>query len=270
MLIRKIGSAVLFCFLAALCSATALDSLILVDSFSTKADRLYADPLGSFYLVEKNRSIEKFSASGKFLFRYSNNRLGDIGWMDTNDPFRLQLYFPEFRKLVLLDNDLSSLESYDLMALGLYDHPGVGLSYDNNFWLFDNNTGQIKKINKRGELLLESDNIFYNVKQSPSPSRVVETKKYVLLMDEHQGIFVFDQFGKYLKNLEGNIPEHFQIWKNRVVYFSNGALHFLGLDNGQKAEVELPGAEQIVHAQFSGDQLFTLQAGKVFIYQIPK
>lgn len=263
--IRGIGS--LLVMILWLSFAQAQDSLSLVHSFAAQAQELYADPLGSFYLVDNKRSIIKYSNDGQLLFRYSNNRLGDIGWIDTTDPFHIQLYFPEFRRLVLLDNDLGELESYDLFALGLYDHPGIGLSYDNNFWLFDNNTGQIKKINKRGEVLLESDNLFYELTETPSPRRVVETKKYVLLMDEKQGTFIFDQFGKYLKKFKQNIPAIFQIRNDRLIYYAKGSLVFVGLSNGRLMEIPVPTSATTSHVQYTGDHLFTLDDNQVNIYK---
>jgi len=268
MIIRGIGSLLFLLFCLNLSFAQGLDDFILKNSFAAEAQELYADPLGSFYLVNKKRSITKYSADGKLLFRYSNNRLGDIGWMDVSDPFHLQLYFPDFRTLVLLDNDLGELESYDLQELGLYDSPAAGLSYDNNFWLFDNNTGQVKKINQHGEILLESDNLFYELKETPKPFRLLETKRYVLLMDKLQGTFVFDQFGKYLRKLKQQIPSHFQIRNDRIIYFDQGKLIFIGLKDGRVIEIRVPASATTSHVQYTGDRLFSLDNNQVNIYQL--
>ena len=270
MIIRAVSSLLLFCCYCWPILGQTGDSLVLVDTMRTSATALYADPIGSFYLIENKRSIAKYSPLGVALFRYSNNRHGDIGWMDTTDPFHIQVYYPDFKKLILLDNDLSELESYDLFALGLYDHPGIGLSYDNNFWLFDSNTGQIKKIDKRGDLLLESDNIFYELDAAPQPSRVVETKKYVLVQDRNQGIFVFDQFAKYIKQLKIPVPELFQIRNDRLLFLADGALQIVGLNDGRRAQLPLPAADQISHVQYTGDYLYTLIPGQVNIYQFQK
>jgi len=204
--------------------------IILLDSMTTSATLLTTDPLQNYFLAGPRPEITKYDRSGKFLFRYSNNRYGPLTWINAPDPFNIQLFFREFQRLILLDNTLSELSSYDLQGLGYYESSAVTVSFDRNLWIFDAISGELRKLDDQGNILFASDNLFYQLDTDPEPLRLVESKKYILLLDKNQGFFLFDIFGKYLGKLDIPATTKFQLRKELLFYEENGKLHIYNLD----------------------------------------
>ena len=203
--------------------------MIPLDSFPTDAQSLSTDPLQNYFLAGPRPEVTKYNRYGKFLFRYSNNRLGPLTWMDAPNPFNIQLFFKEFQQLILLDNTLSELNTYDLIELGYYDASAVTISFDNNLWIFDAISGELRKIDDHGNILFASDNLFYQLDTDPEPLRLVESKKYILLLDKQQGFFLFDIFGKYLRQLDIPPTPRFQLRKDLLLFEENGRLNIYNL-----------------------------------------
>ncbi|NNE28579.1 MAG: hypothetical protein HKN16_03015, partial [Saprospiraceae bacterium] len=122
----------------------------------------------------------------------------------------------------------------------------------------------------RGETLLESDNLFYQLDRSPKPTRVVETKSFVLLQDLDQGTFVFDQFGKFIRPLSIGIPNDFQIWNDMIVFYEDSSLVFHSLKNSNTRKLTIPNASNVEAIQFWGNQVYLQKDGKIHVYEIRK
>jgi len=242
-------------------------SMELVLSLEYEGELFSTDPLQNFYVVTAQNELLKFDQSGNMLFRYSNTRLGAITWIATHDPFHIQLYYEDFQKTILLDNTLSEIESYALSDLGYYDHTGVGLSYDNQFWILDAISGQLRKINRQGEIVLASDNLFYQFKEIPRPYRIIEYKNEVICLEEETGFLRFDNFGKYIEELNIPFTKLFQLRRGHVIYYFEGKLFAYNLKF--KTTSELLSVENLAlkGIRVEADLLYLYDGKSIRIYQ---
>lgn len=207
----------------------APSQLTLIDSIAVAAEKISTDPLQNYYIITANQELMKYDRSGTLLFRYSNNRYGPISWIEASDPFHVQLFFEEYQRLVILDNTLSEISSFSLQEWGYYEAAAVSISYDNNLWIYDAISGELRKIDRSGNVLFSSDNLFYQIKSIPEPLRVVESKKYVVLLEKNQGFFLFDLFGKFIQKLDLPPSPNFQLRRDLLIYEQDGALNIFNL-----------------------------------------
>lgn len=211
-------------------------NLSVLNSIETKAHILSTDILQNFYLADSSELI-KYDREGNLLYRFSNNRYGQLTWLEASDPFHTQLFFEEFQRLILLDNTLSEISNYNLQDFGYYQSSAVTLSYDNNLWIFDAISGELRKVDRKGKILFASDNLFYQFEEEPEPLRLLESKQHVLLLDKKQGFFLFDIFGKYLKKLDLPITSNFQLRRELLIYEHGGSLYLFNLENLSTTEL---------------------------------
>lgn len=181
------------------------------------AQFITTDKLQQLYVVDQENDLVKYDAEGKELFRYSNNTLGELGHVDATDPFNVLIYYPDFLNVYTLDRTLNLTGEFNLQSLGLLGTQAIGMSNDNQMWLYDENVFKLRKIDRNGEVLLESNDLGLSLGESVSPNFVVERENWVYLNVPSKGVLVFDNFARYNKMI--NIKtEHFQIWEGHLVY----------------------------------------------------
>ena len=167
------------------------DSLSLLREWPLEADEIYIDPLDNIYLVSKLDEIVKLNANGQPQFRFQDQKLGNLSLVDVSNPFNVLLYYPEFQVIVILDRTLNESGRVRLSAFGLFDVEAVGMSSDNQFWIFDELNGTLKKINTTGKILSESQQIPTVLGIQVEPVRVLEVDQLVYVQCVHAGLLVF-------------------------------------------------------------------------------
>ena len=190
---------------------------------AVKVKLLTTDKLQQFYLVDPDNEVIKFNAKGKELFRFSNNQLGDLAHLDATDPFNVLLYYPDYLKVLTLDRTLNLTGEFDLQDLGLLYAQAVGMTNDNQLWVYDENVFKLRKVNRSGEILLESNDMSLLLDEAVNPNFLIERDNWVYLNVPSKGILVFDNFGRYAK-LIPILTERFDIWKGHLVYQENEKL----------------------------------------------
>ena len=92
------------------------------------------DKLKRIYAVNAANELIQFDSNGKELFRYNNNTLGELTYIDTANPFNLLLFYPEFQTIVTLDRTLNPIAELNLLTTEVGDASAVALSNDNQLW----------------------------------------------------------------------------------------------------------------------------------------
>ena len=269
------NSAFLFCLslLFSSCSTPLKGQPVKASSQTTvnalKAKLLTTDKLQQFYLVDANNEVIKYNAKGKELFRFSNNQLGDLSHVDATDPFNVLLYYPDYLKVLTLDRTLNLTGEFDLQNLGLLYSQAVGMTNDNQLWVYDENVFKLRKVNRNGEILLESNDMSLLLDEEVIPNFVIERDNWVYLNVPNKGILVFDNFGRYTK-LIPILTERFDIWQGHLVYQENEKLLAFHLRSLLIKELQgITALELGDQARLQGDRMFVARAtGGVEIFDI--
>ena len=175
------------------------------------------DKLRQIYVVTETNEVIKYSPDGNELFRFNNNKLGDLSLVDVTNPFNVLLYYPDFQLIITLDRTLSQTAELDLLDLNFANIGTIGTAIDNHIWLYDNLSFQLKKINQTGQNLVESNDLSLLLGAAPDPTQIVARGNWVYVNDPKIGIIVFDQFGQFHKTLPIKDVHRFQILDDDII-----------------------------------------------------
>lgn len=216
------------------------------------------DRLTNVYTVSPSNEVIKYNREGQEQFRFNNNTLGTLTYIDATDPFNLLLFYPDYRTVFLLDRTLTQTEEFNLFDLDVMDVPAVGISNDNNLWIYDDVKFVIKKINRNGEVLLESNNLNLLLGAVITPNFILERNNTVFVNDPEKGILLFDLFGNYIKTIDIKQLRQFQVIKDQLVYQQDGQLMVFNLKSltGRSLNLNMDGTE---------DALIRIEKDRVYV-----
>jgi len=213
----------------------------LIKEINIQAKWMATDKLQQLYLITIENEIIKYSPEGKELFRFCNNTLGDLTHIDITNPFSVLLYYPDFLTVYTLDRTLNKTGEFNLLDLNLTDVVTIGMSNDNNVWLYDFVFHRIKKINRNGEVLRESIINLSNEFESPLlPNFILERENWLYVNDPNLGILVFDIYAQYQKTIDIKNLTYFQIIDNQLIYKEKEKLKSFHLKSLATQIIDLP------------------------------
>lgn len=163
---------------------------------------LSVDRLGFIYGITKNFDLIKFDLEGKELFRYSNKTLGRLEVVDASNPFTLLLFYPDQQTVVLLDRTMNERSRLSFAVLGLLQVRNIALADDNQIWIFDEASAQLKKIASDGTVVTATDDLRLLTGLEMNPTQLFMQDNRIWLNQPDQGVLVFDRFGR----LEAILP----------------------------------------------------------------
>ncbi len=187
------------------------------------------DRLNQIYLVTAQNQLIKYDASGKRLFDFSDQTLGELTHIDVTDPFNVLLYYADYQTIVLLDRTLSIPKQLSLLDLDLFNVNVVALSRDNHIWLYDNNDFRLKKYNEQGRLLAQSVDLSLLLNVNLNPIDLKEVDGTVYLNDAALGILTFDLFGQFSSTIAIKGLQNIQIIDNKLIYEEDGVVKLFHL-----------------------------------------
>lgn len=240
----------------------------LVQTIETEAHYFSTDKLQNIYLASPQNEVVKYDKTGKAIFRYNNNRLGDLTLIDASNPFKIGLFYPELGNLIFLDRTMTQTGDFRLFDFNLIQIDAIALAADNNIWIYDKLDFALKKIDQNGALVFESGDLSLTLDEPISPNFLIEREQQIYVNDPNIGILVFDVFGQYEKTLEFKNLETFQILDGRLLFFQNGQLQAFNLQSLLMQEVKLPeGVGKDVEVLVQKNRLYVLENGELRIFE---
>lgn len=202
-------------------SASAQDTCVLLFSIPQKADFATADHLANTYLL-RGFEVEKYDSTGKFVSRYSNNRLGRASFLDASNPLKLLLWYADFQTAVFLDRNLTELGRLNVAEAGWPAVRSIAIAADGNLWAYDEGTAQLLKMSTAGEKLLESQPLSLEFPRRFAPTCIRDDGgQGVFLSDPAQGVAIFDPFAQMNKVLTIKGLTQFEV-ENGILFFVEG------------------------------------------------
>ena len=190
----------------------------LQDLIPGKYSYFTTDKLKRIYAVNTANELIQFDSNGKELFRYNNNTLGELTYIDTSNPFNLLLFYPEFQTIITLDRTLNPIAELNLLTTAVGDAAAVALSNDNQLWIYDAASLQLMKLNAKGEVLLSSGDLSLGLPSPPKPKQIVASADRVYMNDPTLGLIIFNNFGQYLQMVPMRDITYFQAFEQQLIY----------------------------------------------------
>ena len=225
------------------------------------------DKLNQIYLVTQNDELIKYNAEGKELFKFFDRTLGEITYIDANNPFQIAVFFKDFQTVIWLDRTLNPISKINLSNFDFFQINALAVASDNNLWIYDNTTFQLKKVNNQGQILLTTNEL-NALTDNLNPNFLIEKNNRIYLNNPETGILVFDNFGQFLQTIPLTNLSTFQIINDELFYQKENKyyrFHFQTLD---KQVVDLPfeiGKNERVFTQ--KNYWFLVKANEVRIFE---
>lgn len=240
------------------------------------ANTLQIDKLGNAYATAKN-IVYKYDNQGKLLATFSENNYGKITHIDISNPLQLLVFYENYNKAIILDRTLSEMHRFSLQDLkgGNYIS-AIGLSSDNQIWIYDADELLLQKIDKQGKVLRNSQNIALLLEESAfSPQYIYEYAAHVYVYDMDFGILVFDILGNFIRKIEIEgekiffCRDYLGYWDKKNT--NNLVLYHLNRKNVELFSLDLEKISDYENIILSeNEQLFSLKKGQISCFSLKK
>jgi hypothetical protein len=252
-------------FLLLVCCAFRTGDYILISTINTPVSFMTTDNLGNLYLIVNNE-LRKYDQDGTLLKTFSDKSHGNLAFVDVSDPLKILLYYHDFRQVLFLDNMLSVKgDALLLDDLGVLQPMLVCTSYENGFWVYDQQEFQLIRFDKNLNISNQSGNIVQLTGIKIKPNYLNEISDKVYLNDPENGILVFDKFGTYAKTLPFKELSSFQIRDENIIYSTESQLVLYNFKTLELLSMQLP-VKNVRYARFEKERLFIQDSASVKIY----
>ena len=241
----------------------------LVSSVPSNFTSVTSDNLGNIYLT-KGDILEKYDSEGKFMKNLSNKALGNITFVDAQNPLKILLYYRSFQQIVLLDNMLApSGNPISLDALGYSQATLVCTSHNNGLWIYTPQNSELIRFEQNLTLSRQTGNITQLTGIKITPNFLTEQNHQVFLNDTANGILIFDIYGTYNRTIPLKGLSHFQVSNEKIFYLKDGKLKSYDLRTLEEQELSLP-AGDVLDVRTEKEKLYLLKQKSLDIYSVIK
>jgi len=230
-----------------------------VKTFPFNGSSLITDHFGFYYEI-KNTEINKYSKSGKLDCSYSNNVLGLIASVDVSNPQKIVVYFRDFTKILILDNELApTSEVIDLTRLELDETSLVCRSYNDGIWYYDPVRFELIRKDQELNTTNASGNLTNALNVNIQANYLVEYNNRLYLNDPKNGVLVFDNYGTYLKTIPLYGLESFQVKDKFLIYANtNGEIELYNFFTLDKTLFKSSIYNDVLAIRLEGNSIFIL------------
>ena len=196
-----------------------MDTMHLQDS----VDAVFYDNLSSRYVLSGGTRLYKVNSRGATAY-FQQNRLGPIGQVDVTDPMKVLIFYPVFQTLLTLDNAFSQTGKLNFAGTPIGTVGAVCRAVDNQIWIYDLSNRSLDKIDAGGNILVRGIPNYTVRLDASAPLRMWQAGDYVFLWQMGQPVYQFDNFGKFIKELELPLNANLIGVSSHIYYISDGDL----------------------------------------------
>jgi hypothetical protein len=241
----------------------------LEQSIAVKGEDLTTDNLGN-WIVINNDQITKFRSRDREPYFYSNKRLGRITSVDATNPLKILVFYKDFSLIVFLDNTLSENgPSLQLQDLNMEQATVVCTSYDNGFWVFDQQNFLLVRYDRHINQTARIKNMHLIVGRTVEPDFMVEMENRLYMNDPKSGIMVFDIFGTYFKTIPIKGLKKFQVTGDYIYYRNeNNEFRWFDMKRLNDESFNIPLLTDCCDPRIEKNKLFILRRDTLNIFNI--
>ena len=214
-----------FAFLATVLFAQRDTTLTLLRTYSGDISQVALDNLDNLYIVSSTGQLKKLNNRGDSVAVFNGIRnYGPLQTIDVTNPLKPLLFYKDFATVAVLDRLLTRRTSLDLRKSGVLQPTAIGLSYDNNIWVFDQFDNKLKKLDDGGNLVMQTTDFRQLFDQTISPQSIINDGGLVYLADSLKGIYVFDNYGAFKRRVDLKGWRSLQVRDGKLIRLNGHAI----------------------------------------------
>lgn len=244
-------------------------SFLLIRSYNGDIANVAIDNLDNLYVISSTGQVKKLNNRGDSVGVFSGVKAyGKLAALDVTNPLRPLLFYKDFSTVVVLDRFLANRVSLDLRRHNVLQPAAIGLSYDNNIWVFDQYDNKLKKVDENGNLLLETPDFRQLFSTTITPQRIINDNGFVYLADSAQGIFVFDNYGSFKRKMPIKNWSYFDLWNGQIIRLEQNAILVYNPSTFNEQSQKFPPAfRPYLHSFTTRNQLVTFSQDSLRVYK---
>ena len=226
------------------------------------------DNLDYVYLFSATGQLKKISATGDSVAVFNDmRRFGKLMTVDVSNPLKALLYYKDFGTVVVLDRFLGKRTTLDLRRLGMLQVKAIGQSYDNGYWVFDEQEARLKHLNESGTVIDQFTDFRILFDSMPSPRYITDQNKTLYLYDESKGVYIFDYYGSFKKRIPITGWKDFSVVQNILLGRDDSHLYRYDLQTMTLKSFDMtPEMTTAIKIKITPDELYVLQSDRLDIY----
>ena len=267
----KVMFGILSCLLVVFARAQITDSSFsLVKTYKGDVAGAAVDNLDNLYIISSTGQVKKFGPKGDSIGVFNGIRAhGKLTAIDITNPLKPLLFYKDFSNVVVLDRFLANRVSLNLRKYNILQPSAIGLSYDNNIWVFDTYDNKLKKMDEAGNLLLQTDDFRTLFNQPFAPQKIINENGFVYLADSAVGIFVFDNYGTFKRKIALKNWNAIDVTNGRIVRLSKDAVVVYNPLNFSERSFQYPSSfKPYLHSFTANNKFITFSPDSLRIYRI--
>ncbi|MDQ6608217.1 MAG: hypothetical protein M3Y85_00125 [Bacteroidota bacterium] len=261
---------ILSCFITSLASAQVNDTAFsLVKTYKGDIVGAAMDNLDALYLISSTGQVKKFGPRGDSIGVFNGIRNnGKLYSIDVTNPLRPLLFYKDFSSVVILDRFLANRTTIDLRRHNILQPSAIGLSYDNNIWVYDMYDNKLRKVDESGNIQLETSDFRQLFGKGIAPQKIINDDGLVYLTDSATGIFVFDNYGTFKKKIELKGWADIEVRDGKIIRLNQSQIVIYNpstfLEQSRKFP---PRFTPYIHSFTNSNKLVTFSQDSLRIYQ---
>lgn len=226
------------------------------------------DELGNVYLLNAEHHVVKLNSALDSLFTFESKSM-EVDVIAPQNALKSLVHSQRLNSILFLDKTLTpTTAEIELDNVGLPLVKAIGVSRDNNIWIFDDNEQELKKFNANLEEIYSSGNLLNLTGDAWYPYYLVENEDKVYVADSTKGVLEFDLYGSYLRSISTKIEGSFYIVNQSLLYLENDSLMIqdMLLKDIKKVKLPITGITDFV---YSKERIYLLSKEMLHIYRLP-
>lgn len=264
----KIFVVIALFFVAGFCHGQKDSFFALSKRLPLSASYFAVDNLDALYILTTSGQLKKFNSNGDSAGVYNEvRRLGKPYSIDVSNPLRPLLFYKDFSSVVILDRQLSVRTTIDLRTQNIIQASAVGLSYDNNIWVYDAVENKLKKIDEGGGLLFETGDLRTVFQDVIVPEQIIDQDNSVYLYDPKLGLYQFDYYGTFQKKHAVSGWKNISLINKQVAGIYQNGISVLNPSTLLLKQYQFPSSFGSFQQYLIGNtKLFALTADSISVY----
>ncbi|MBL7815504.1 MAG: hypothetical protein JNL70_10850 [Saprospiraceae bacterium] len=246
-------------FFATIPSVSAQEWKLFKKNDSLDCRYFLTDHLKNIYIITHKNELLKYDSDGYFDSRFSFKKFGKIGYVDVTNPFKIILYYTDYQCIVLIDAALNPIKTVFLNDMGVANAATMAIGDAGHVWIYDSGVNMILRysIDATGFKLSYKSTTLNQDLTGQKIGQMLIRENLIYINVPAKGVFVFDQFGKYIKTLDILNASGLQIIENQLFYKQNNQFCKFNLQTLAKSILNIP-------KDVSGDRYMQIQKGRLY------
>jgi len=225
------------------------------------------DEQGDVYLVNKGKQLIKVDTNLDTLYVF-NEKSAEVEFVAPQNALKVLIFNKSLNTIQYLDKTLSpSANELNLDDVNIPLVEAVGISRDNNFWLFDQYDQSLKKFDVKMNMISTSGNLLNITGLNWSPHKLKEIENNVFVCDSTNGVMQFDFFGSYVQTFDIKVTTNFYFDESYFWFLRNDSLIMYDILLQEESKFSLP-EKNVLDFAFYKSQFYFLTPEKLYIYAL--